>query len=53
MNSRKLIFKLFEYKCDESALKMDVAGLMRSFKDEKRYDTSYFSNEVVSKFSYL
>lgn len=53
MNSRKYDHKLFEYKNDPFNLRKDVAALLLEFKEERRYDTTYFAEEVVSKFLYL
>jgi hypothetical protein len=53
MNSRKYIFKLFKYKADNAELQQDVAGLLINFKDDRKFNASFFSEEVVSKFSYL
>jgi hypothetical protein len=51
MFSRKLVFKLFEYKEDHSPLRKDVAALLLDCRKNIKYDKSYFCEQIISKFS--
>lgn len=53
MNSRKFVYKLFEYKEDSSPLRKSVATLMLEYKEERKYNCSFFAENVIQKFPYL
>lgn len=53
MMSRKLHYKLFQYKKDFSVMRLDVDTILRKINADKRFNKSPFIEEALQLFKNL